>query len=53
MKLVPALEYCVQFQALQYRKDIEELEQVQRRMIRLVKDLKNMPHGVTEGTGAV
>ena len=38
------LEYCVQFWALQFQKDNDKLERVQRRVTRMVEGLKSMPY---------
>ncbi|GAB0183557.1 hypothetical protein GRJ2_000821000 [Grus japonensis] len=44
--LRPHLEYCVQFWAPQYNRDIDILETVQRRVIRMIKGLDDLTYEV-------
>ena len=40
----PHLEYCVQFWSPYYRKDINKLDRIQRRITKMIPKLRNKPY---------
>ena len=40
----PHLEYCVQFWSPQFKKDTDRLERVQRKVMKMIQGLGNLPY---------